>query len=89
MGAGLIKIQITSKVCGLIINALVYSLDIPCECPLPPNYGHTSTCSGSVSAGYKLSYYCNGVRILAGDRSRICQGNGNWTGSDPSCVRGT
>ena len=69
---------------------LFIHLDIPCKCPLPPNYGHTSSCPGSVSAGYNLTYYCNdNIRILVGDQSRICQGSGNWTGSDPTCVRGT
>ena len=64
------------------------SVDIPCKCPLPPNNGFTSTCSGYVSTGYKLSYHCSNTHKLVGVQSRTCQGNGIWTGRHPSCVRG-
>ena len=62
------------------------SVDIPCNCPLPPNNGYTSTCSGYVSTGYKLSYHCSNTHRLAGVQSRTCQGNGTWTGSRPTCI---
>ena len=71
-----------------MIRIIQWLTDIPCNCPLPPSYGYTSTCSGSISAGYEVSYYCNNVKLLVGDESRTCQGNGTWTGSDPSCVTG-
>ena len=64
------------------------SVDVPCKCPLPPNNGFTSTCSGYVSTGYKLSYHCSNTHKLVGVQSRTCQGNGTWTGSDPFCVQG-
>ena len=71
-----------------MLYIIICYTDVPCTCPQPPSYGHTSPCPGNVSTGYKVRYYCSNNYHLAGDQSRTCQGNGIWTGGDPSCAQG-
>ncbi len=39
----------------------------------------------SVSFGSKVTYTCNNGYILSGNNSRMCQDDGQWTGSAPVC----
>ena len=59
-----------------------------CLCPHPPFQGYTTSCPGSVFPGYKIAYSCSAGYALTGNKSRTCQENGTWTGSDPTCAEG-
>ena len=59
-----------------------------CTCPSPPTYG-TISCNEShlAGTGSRVTYYCNGGYTLSGSSYRTCQNSGNWTGTDPTCVK--
>ena len=37
--------------------------------------------------GDKANYFCNYGFTLSGNEQRVCQKDGTWSGSEPSCVR--
>jgi len=45
-------------------------------------------CYSGLSPGSVAVYVCNSTHHLEGSRFRICQSNGNWSGSAPQCVEG-
>ncbi len=52
----------------------------------------TSVENGEVSQTYPdggvATYTCNpGYDIVSGDGQRTCQDNGQWTGTEPACMR--
>lgn len=59
--------------------------DLGARCPLPsyPTNGKVNITSTAVGAA--VYYTCNSGYVLQGPRTRLCQNNGKWTGSDPSC----
>ena len=48
----------------------------------PPNGGISATGS---TVGSTVAYFCNGGYELFGNTFRVCQLNGQWSGSEPSC----
>ncbi|XP_065900911.1 uncharacterized protein [Dysidea avara] len=65
--------------------------DIQCDDLTAPSNGETTLCtSGRVGAGYEgdtCSFTCNTGYELTGSDTRMCQSNGNWSGSDGVCRR--
>ena len=67
----------------------------------PTNYFHSTvvdcgtlntTTNGQVrhlngtTFGQKATYNCNTSYNLVGDSTRICQADGMWSGSEPTCI---
>ena len=64
--------------------------DIQCDNSSTDN-GNVSCTSGKVGVGYTgdtCSFTCNTGYELTGSDTRICQSDGNWSGSDSMCSRG-
>ena len=74
----------------LQLNPIV---DIRCDDLSSPANGEMMSCSsGRVGVGYErdtCSFTCNTGYELTGSDTRTCQNNGNWSGSDVVCTRGT
>ena len=76
--------------CLLLIEMKFVS--VPCPSLTDPSNGMI-TCSlgddGVPSYEDTCSFTCNTGYELTGSDTRICQSNGNWSGSDDVCRRGT
>ena len=76
--------------CMLQLNPIV---DIQCDDLSSPANGEMMSCSsGKVGVGYEgdtCSFTCNTGYELTGSDTRTCQSNGNWSGNDVMCTRGT
>ena len=57
------------------------SLLSSCPDPGPLHHGQKST------KGLHMTFSCNPSYILSGSASRVCQGNGEWSGHLPTCLR--
>ncbi|XP_063401402.1 sushi, von Willebrand factor type A, EGF and pentraxin domain-containing protein 1-like [Mytilus trossulus] len=62
---------------------------VPISCPLltAPNNGQLSTTGQTYRNN--ATYYCNDGYTIDGERLRICQSNGTWSGSSPICSLAT
>ena len=82
--------QIIFSLC--VSYSLLIIIDIQCDDLTAPSNGETTLCtSGRVGAGYEgdtCSFTCNTGYELTGSDTRMCQSNGNWSGSDGVCRRG-
>ena len=65
-------------------------LFIACPCPSSLINGSIN-CNGShfAGAGGRVTYSCNSGYLISGSSYRTCQANGIWTGTDPTCVKGS
>ena len=66
-------------------------VDIRCDNLSSPANGMMLCSSGRVGVGYEgdtCSFTCNTSYELTGSDTRTCQSNGNWSGSDVTCIRG-
>jgi len=41
--------------------------------------------STTAPGGFMATYFCDEGYDLVGDNNRVCQADGSWTGSDPTC----
>ncbi len=71
---------------GCYVTIILFSLHcsvVNCTTLVAPDNG---TISGdSVSFQSEVTYSCDVGFIFSGDTSRMCQADGNWTGSAPVC----
>ena len=52
---------------------------------ISPGNGSVSTGEQTTTFGQVATYACNPGYILVGNRNRICQQNGSWSGSPAAC----
>ena len=57
------------------------------ECSELANPTNGAVSVTSVTQGSIATYSCNSGYYLNGSFNRICQANGTWGGSDPTCKR--
>lgn len=76
---------ILSNPLPLVSNLKTLCIGVVIECPLlrPPVNGDVGL-SGN-TPGSTASYTCSTGFILVGNDNRFCQGDGTWSGSDPTC----
>ena len=66
-------------------SALLNCAAIICDEPQSPaNGGKVITGRG---VGDIVSYFCNPGFKLSGDKNRTCQPDGQWSGTQPLCIR--
>ena len=56
------------------------------DCGLLPNPFGGQVIQDGTTFGLQANYFCGEQFILVGDTTRICQSNGQWSGSEPSCA---
>ena len=65
---------------------------LPCNVMLTPSNGKIVGCtSGSMGLGHvgDICYLeCNNGYEMVGNSTRTCQSDGNWSGTDTTCIRG-
>jgi len=66
-----------------IYCTLSYLLAVDCGILNQPNGGQV-TRDGS-SFGSQANYSCSEGYVLNGNTTRVCQGDGQWSGSEPTC----
>lgn len=57
-------------------------------CPSIKSFQHGFTRGQQSWEGKHVYFTCNPGYCLKGSSERVCQGNGSWTGVQPSCVTG-
>ena len=72
---------ITAHICSML-----YSVGFSCGQPGIPSNGRMNTSAGT-SFGDVARYSCDTGYTLNGPAERICQANGQWNGSVPTCKR--
>ena len=55
-------------------------------CPVLLPLGDGTIVQSGNTIGSTADYSCNPGYVLVGNVQRTCQGNGQWTGTDPVCV---
>ena len=55
-----------------------------CGPPGVPQNGNVGVIT--TTFGATVMYSCSPTYILCGDDTRICQGNGSWSGVVPDCI---
>ena len=77
----------------IVIYYTCFLAEIQCDNLTTPSNGVIASCSsGSIGVGYDgdtCSFTCNTGYELTGSDTRTCLSNGNWSGSDDVCRRGT
>ena len=63
------------------------SAPLEVECGLLPNPVGGGVTQDGVTFGSQATYFCGDEFTLIGDMIRICQANGQWSGSQPICQR--
>ena len=63
------------------------SAPLEVECGLLPNPFGGGVTQDGVTFGSQATYSCGDEFTLIGDMIRICQANGQWSGSQPICRR--
>jgi hypothetical protein len=71
----------TSETCSMLVCFLVVDCG---SLPNPPN-GRVSLIATTFLSS--ANYFCDPTFLLVGFDRRICQGNGQWSGEEPSCLR--
>ena len=69
-------------------NDIISSVVVNCSFVLEPNNGVVSynpQGQNQTLVGATVNYTCNSGYTLNGNNMRICQANGTWSGSDPTC----
>ena len=62
-------------------------LGVQCEMPGALVNGTTRVVGDpSLTVGTKLSYSCKRGSGLSGPSERVCQSDGEWSGSEPKCL---
>ena len=75
---------------SLIVYYVVYLVTFyyctgNCDEPQSPaNGGKNSTGN---TEGQMVNYFCNPGFKLSGDKNRTCQADGQWSGTQPLCIR--
>jgi len=68
----------------------LYTIVITCPVLTDPDNGMVD-CSlgpdGIPTEGDTCAYTCDDGFIVSGSSDRICQSDGTWTGSEPTCAR--
>ncbi len=77
------------KLLLLLLSSLLFTLclfTLAASCPRLsiPRYGWIKFTNG-VNIGSTATYSCLNGFLLNGDKTRVCQSNGVWTGEDPVC----
>lgn len=65
------------------LNVLDLLIDIDCGSLVAPDNGFVNV--PSTNFGSTALYQCNNGFILIGDRTRVCQRSGSWSGTNPVC----
>ena len=60
-------------------------LGVNCERLDAPDNGQIRLTGTSL--GSRAMYICNKGFLIEGDAFRTCQGSGEWSGEDPTCIR--
>ncbi len=55
------------------------------NCPALDQPDNGILTGNSVTFGFEVTYTCNTGYTLSGAATRVCQADGNWTGSAPVC----
>lgn len=63
--------------------------DAACTLPENPSNGYLLPVYGPNEKLVYINYWCHPPFTLTGAQKRTCQPNGTWSGSTPSCVKGT
>ena len=75
------------------MHSAIICLDIQCDHLSTPANGEIASCdSGRVGVGFEgdtCSFTCSTGYELTDSKTRMCQSNGGWSGSDVTCRRGT
>ena len=72
----------TSRLYGLILLYIVVKCQFPCD----PSNGEVSFDMSNVRVGDMAWYTCDYDFILNGPEERTCEGNGTWSGPEPTCT---
>ena len=56
-------------------------------CPALPDITYSQVEVTGIRQGDKANYFCNYGFYLSGNKQRVCQIDGSWSGAEPSCVR--
>ena len=57
------------------------------DCGVPDTPANGSKSVSFTTVGHTVTYTCKSEYKLLGSSSRICQNNGQWSGTQPSCSR--
>ena len=56
------------------------------DCGDPGVISNGDRALGSTTFLSRVVYFCNTGYVLNGNRNRVCEASGNWSGSHPSCI---
>ncbi len=65
---------------------MIFFVEIVVNCPRINDPRNGDVRVSGLRVGSKATYSCDRGHKLRGNQIRKCQSNGQWSGSDPSCI---